>query len=276
MLAWHTRRVWLSTRETRRCGSRSLCRCASFDGSSVILSDKFAPITSEIGFVEMPAEPLAQWFRTWNESNVRARGVRVETEPVSGSLEEILQRLQPLTSVERRRYQFAKTVGSWSAYFDNGWTGGDTPSLSYAARTLKCRAIRAVAIPDSRSSSAKSGRFGATIFELYGPTEDQAFLNYQRTVSVANDGGRWRFSQSGTPLDFEDPSIFAVRSVRDRFGFEHLVRYLAQFGISGFDASFYTGDGFLVERHGPHAPDMREYRLEDVRESWSRPTATSG
>jgi len=236
----------------------------------LLLDDRFAPITSEFGFIEKDAAAVAEWFREWDESNVRGRGVVNEKRSVTGSLEQLLQMLEPLTTVERRRHLFVSTRGAWTAYFDNGCDGGDAARLAFFALELKVRAIRLVAVPDTRRGVATvGGRFGGTIFELYGPEEiPGGFLNSQRSVSVANDGGRWRFDQHGPLLAFEDPAIFKARTIRDRFSFEHLARYLGQLGIDAFDASFYERTGVLVERRGPHVPDMRECSLEAVRASW--------
>lgn len=165
----------------------------------LLLCDRFAPITSEFGFIEKDAAAFAEWFREWDGNNVRGRGVVDENRPVAGSIEQLLQTLEPLTTVERRRYLFVSTQGAWTAYFDSGCAGGDAVVLALAARELKTRAARVVAVPDSRQGVASAGgRFGSTVFELYGPElVPEGFLNYQRTVSVVNDGGRWRFDQSG-------------------------------------------------------------------------------
>src|SRR5262249_25760865 len=155
----------------------------------LLLDDRFAPITSEFGFIEKDAAAVAEWFREWDESNVRGRGVVNEKRSVTGSLEQLLQMLEPLTTVERRRHLFVSTRGAWTAYFDNGCPSGDAFVLALVAREMKVRAVRVVAVPDSMPDSRRTGgRFGATIFELYGPELiPGGFLNVQRTVGVAND-----------------------------------------------------------------------------------------
>jgi len=117
--------------------------------------------------------------------------------------------LEPLTTVERRRHLFVSTRRAWTAYFDNGCPSGDAFVLALVAREMKVRAVRVVAVPDSMPDSRRTGgRFGTTIFELYGPELiPGGFLNVQRTVGVANDGGRWRFDQGAS---------FGIRGSRHR------------------------------------------------------------
>jgi len=45
----------------------------------LLLSNRFAPITSEFGFIEFgfiekDAAAIAEWFRKWDGNNVRGRG----------------------------------------------------------------------------------------------------------------------------------------------------------------------------------------------------------
>jgi hypothetical protein len=235
-----------------------------------LLHDQLAPITSEFGFVEADSQTIADWYRVWDSSNVAARGVQVRRQVVAGSLAEMLQSLLPLTSVEARRYLFIPTRGSWTAYFDNGWQGSDAARLDYVASQLQCRAVRVVAVPDTLGTKAdrfKKGRYGATIFELYGP-RSTTFLNHERSIAVANDGGRWIFQQAGTPLPFEQLEAYGARSIRDRFNIELLDRYLQALGIHAFDEAFYKHEGVLLERVGPLAANVQEYSLDEVRQEF--------
>jgi hypothetical protein len=221
---------------------------------NLLLDDAFAPITSEFGFVETDLETLADWWMDRQESIQRTQGVSFRCVNADGPLAQQLSRLLPLTSVERRRWLLIPTGSGWTAVFDNGWRGGDAAGLSLSAKKLGCRAVRVVAVPDG------GGQCGARIFELYGPAETD-FLNYQRTISVANDGGRWRLDRGGTPLPAEDSSWFASRMVKDRFRVEHLAALLGTFGLDAFNESFYRPIGKLIEKHGPPVKGSVEYDL---------------
>ena len=238
----------------------------------LLLDDALAPVTSEFGFVESEPAKVADWFRQWDESNQVGRGVGVNRRVVTGTLPELLRSLEPLTSVERRRTLFMATQGPWTAYFDNGWRGGDAAMLSEVALELGCRALRVVAVPDSMGVKApklKKGRYGATMLEVFGPAQT-AFLNYVRSIVSSNDGDRWVFEQSGEPMPFEDLAAYRARSVRDRFTPVLLDRYLKALGVRAFEEDFYAPErtAFLVEREGPVAADLEEYSIADVQSRW--------
>lgn len=232
----------------------------------LLLDGKLEPITSEFGFVQAPPDIVAGWWLQREATIQRERGGGVDSRSVSGDLVETLSCLLPLTSVERRRVLLVATSSEWTAVFDNGWQGGDAAGLSSTALDLRCQAMRVVAVSDIKVQGTFR-RYGARIFELYG-AERTEFLNYVRTISVANDGGRWRMDQSGEPLPGEDPSWFSARQVKDRFREEHLALLLRSFGIEAFDQAFYRRDALLIERHGPTAPGYREYQLAEIQSQW--------
>jgi hypothetical protein len=175
--------------------------------SSQLLDDQFAPITSEIGFLECDSKVAAEFFVSWQEPIQADRDVRLVTREVVGELPTLLKHLLPLTSVEARRYLFLPTAGRWTAFFDNGWRGTDAFSVvSYLASLIGCRGIRSVSIPHTirKTASGEVGRFGATMLEVYSADASEcSFLNIRRSISASNDGGRWRFDTGGDPLEFE-------------------------------------------------------------------------
>jgi hypothetical protein len=182
----------------------------------------------------------------------------VQVQEVSGDLAHMLGALLPLTSVVRRRFLFVTCDQGWTAYFDNGWQGTDAAALAHVARELRCRAVRAVAIPEN------TPRHAASVFEIYGPTATD-FLNYVRSVSATNDGARWQFSQAGSVQPFEDLGAYESRAVRARFPLELLDRYLRAIGIRAFDEHFYRDSAFLVTVVGPMPAAIREYSLSEAR-----------
>jgi hypothetical protein len=236
----------------------------------LLLDNKFAPISSEIGFLETNCQQALREFVRWQEPLYQHRGISLTQRAVSGPLGEVLSSLLPLTSVERRRYLFVPTTELWVAYFDNGYQGTDTASvISYLAQRMRCRGLRVVGIPNTIQSkgSSPTGYYGAVIFEVYGP-EETDFLNYIRSISVVNEGGRWTFDQAGTPFPFEDTERYNRSRVKERFTFEMLRDYLLEFGIRAFDEQFYlpASDNMaaLVEKNGPNAPGLKQYLQSEV------------
>jgi hypothetical protein len=240
----------------------------------LLLDDRLAPITSEIGFLEAPCATAARSFVEWQAPIHEARGVTLRIRRVDGSLEAVLLALQPLTSVERRRHLFLPTRSAWTAYLDNGYQGTDAAStMSFLAERLHCRALRVVQVENTVTSQHRSacGQYGATILELYGP-EQTDFLNYVRSVSVANDGGRWVFDQAGTVQPFEDTARYQARRIQDRFTPDMLADYLRALGVRAFEEDFYMPPGdptaLLVEKIGSTAPNMQEYSLKEAKASF--------
>ena len=221
----------------------------------LLLEDRWAPVTSEMGFLETDAEHAARAFATWQRGLLTPRGFTVEVRPVSGSLEQALSALLPLTSPETQRHLFIPTRSAWTAYVENGWTGTDAASpMRYMARRLSCRGLRVVAVPHTlREEQGPLWRRDAGGVR---PAADGR-LNYVRALVCANDGGRWVFDQSGEPFPFEKLEQYQARRVRDRFTFDMLKDYLRHLGLSPFEEDFYLPEGapaWLVERKGSVSP----------------------
>ena len=232
----------------------------------LLLEDRWAPVTSEMGFLETGAEHAARAFAAWQGGLLAPRGIAVEVRPVPGSLEQSLSALLPLTSPERRRHLFLPTCSSWTAYVDNARGGTDAASaMGYMAQALGCRGMRVVAVPHTYRKG--KGRYGAVMLEVYGPHRTE-WLNYVRTLGASNDGGHWVFDQSGAPFPFEKVEQYQARRVRDRFTFEMLVEYLRHLGLSPFEEGFYLPKGvpaWLVEKTGPVVSTHEEFTLEQAR-----------
>lgn len=232
----------------------------------LLLDDRWAPVTSEMGFLEADAEHAARAFASWQAGLMAPRGITVEVHPVSGLLEQVLSSLLPLTSPETLRDLFIPTRSSWTAYVENGWGGTDAASaMPYMARTLGCRALRVVAVPNTFQKN--KGRYGAVMLEVYGPHRTD-WINTVRAVSALNDGGTWVFDQLGQPFPFEKVEQYQARRVKDRFTFDMLKEYLGHLGLSPFEADFYLPEGapaWLVEKTGPAIPSHEEYTLAQAR-----------
>ncbi|MFL5346800.1 MAG: hypothetical protein ACJ8AT_18620 [Hyalangium sp.] len=234
----------------------------------LLLEDRWAPVTSEMGFLELGAEQAAQAFATWQEGLMTPRGISVEVLPISGSLEQVLSSLLPLTSGETQRELFIPTRSVWTAYVENGWTGTDAASpLRAMARRLSIRCLRVVAVPHTLRKD-QGGRYGGVMLDVFGPEQPGKSHNYVRAIEVANDGGRWVFEQEGEPFPFEQVEQYQARRVRDRFTFEMLKDYLRHLGLAPFDEDFYMPPGtraWLVQKTGPFTTVGQEYTLEQAR-----------
>lgn len=235
-----------------------------------LLNGKFAPMSYQIGFIETDCARAVEFYSRWQAELHSSRGVTIEQKPIMGELERALGALVPLTSVERRRHLFVPTNSAWTAYFDNGYRGPDVVStMSYLAKNLRCRTLKVVNVPDTGEGKAKGrGRYGALELQMYGPT-DQPGLNTLRTIHLSNQGDKWEFVQTGTPFDFERTEQYAARKIRDRFSLETLVEYVGALGLQPFEQSFYLpatkSEAILIEKLGPHNPNMKEFSLEEVR-----------
>jgi hypothetical protein len=215
----------------------------------------FFPATGEIGFLQAPCADVVDAFASWRQ-DLKQRPVR---RAIEGGLKEGVAALLPLTTVDRRRWTFFQ-VGNWTAFLDNGARGTDAMSTgSHLAQAIGCRGLRVVAIGDQ----ASTGAYAATILELYGAANTD-FLNYIRSISVANDGGRWRFDANGTPQAFEDLEAYKKRRIQERFTPQMLRAYLAELGVSAFDPSSYRAEA-LVERTDEEPEGVQHLTLEEAR-----------
>lgn len=236
----------------------------------LLLDDRLAPITSELGFVQAPVDVVVDALVNWQESIYGPHGGSYTNRTVSGDLETLLSTLLPLTIPERRRFLLLPTAApEWTAYFDNGGAGSAAfPHLVALARLAGLRGVRATAVPDSASGRGRrpGGRYGATVFEVYGDSKTR-LAGVERSVELINDGGKWRFSQDGPPLPFEDLDAYQARRAKDRFTPALLQRYLAELGLLAFDEDFYAPAGFgvLVEKQGKMIDGTKSLTLAEAR-----------
>jgi hypothetical protein len=115
-------------------------------------------------------------------------------------------------------------IDGWTLVLNNTPLGTDVGVLpSYAARELKCRAIRALRVDDDEPG------YPARVLEVYGP-DGEPPLALERSIATANDGGRWVFETSGKAFAFEDEEAYRRRSKASRFTGEMLHDYLLALG----------------------------------------------
>ncbi len=173
-----------------------------------------APLTFTVGFLETSLQTFAGGLLQWTREHQQD----VESSAVEGLPLEVLRSLEPLTMLRRRELLLA-TKSAWTVYFDNGTKGADPfGPISCLAERLGCRGLIVTNMPHTirTQGGRETGMSGALQFELFAP-EEREFLNHERSISVAYDGGKWRFDATGSVQPFEDLERYQAQEIRDRF-----------------------------------------------------------
>lgn len=228
-----------------------------------LLNNEFAPITFKIGLLNCSYGRALEAFVDWRR---RVHKV-VEFEEEESPLERKLASLQPLEPVPGRQLMVSTKSDDWVAFFNNGSRGSDPVSIvGHLSQELTCRGLIATAVPDTYSHG--KGLYGSVQFELFAPHRTE-FLNYERTVSASNDGGKWVFGAVGAVQPFEETESYSNRRVRDRFTPDMLRRYCHALGVYIDSYEFY-GTQSVLQVRGPLQPrpgGWPSFSLEQVRES---------
>jgi hypothetical protein len=225
-----------------------------------LLDERFAPITSQIGFLETSVDEAQQALEDWRgELYDHVASAALDAFP------DALRHLEPLTAAGRPR-EILVPVGRWTAYFDNSLRGTDALSaIGHLSRRMQCQGLAVTTVPHTLDGRG-TGRAGAVQFELFGPLATE-FLNYVRTVAVTFDGSRWVFTATGTPQAFEETGAYQARRTRDRFTSEMLERYCKALGIDVFDPEAYGPEAFLLESAVPLPADGLVMSLKQAQEA---------
>jgi len=209
-----------------------------------LLDDRFAPITSSIGYARLGLDDAVGALASWRRS-IGQRSVSVEE--IADRFPECLHRLEPLTGGVRPRELLVDASNGWTAYFDCSLRGTDAVStIGYLTQAAGCIGLAVRTVPHTAGEAGlRHGRLGAVQFEMFGPFKTD-FLNYIRTVHVSFDGSRWVFDAVGTPQDFEEIDSYQAPRVRDRFTSEMLERYCKALGLDVFNSDAYGPRAVLV------------------------------
>lgn len=178
----------------------------------------------------------------------------LRSETCKGTVADGLNGLLPRTSPIATKYLFWPVNESWTLYFDNSAGGTDAAPLSVLSSHLHTNSIRVVMAEQLVDTVTKQiEQYGATIFEYYVDGADR------RHIFAANDGGKWKFGQSGAPFAFEDIDAYKERSVQKRFTPEMLLTYLRSLGIElVHDTSLrMLGSGFILTKVGKMPASLR-------------------
>ena len=234
-----------------------------------MIIQNWSPVTHDLGLIQLPVEDVVRHVTDWH-LGLGTRYVRTEC---STSLEEAFQSLLPLTHAKTRRL-FLPTAAGWTACFQNGIQGSDPyPAMSFLAGRAEVLAMRVCVQPNRPHP--------ATIWEVYAPPEmgGEPPLNYRRSLAAMNDGGKWVFSNSGTPYEFEDVAMYSAPRIRDRFTPAMLEHYLdVGFDLRPLEDSFYEvpSSSAVTLSQTTNLYPTAEYSLEEVKLGvpWRRPRET--
>jgi hypothetical protein len=228
-----------------------------------LLSERFAPITSSIGFLRLSLDEAADALVQWRRSLVNGRVSAEE----AGPFPNCLSLLEPLIGGARPRELLVEAHSGWTAYFDCLLRGTDAVStVGYLARTLRCQGLAVRAVPHTAASPEQThGRFGSVQFEMFGPLRTD-FLNYVRTIEMTFDGSRWVFGADGTEQWFEETDAYKARRVRDRFTSEMLESYCKALDLDVFDPGSYGPQSVLIRSDVPVPTGGQVMSLEQVQQ----------
>lgn len=225
-----------------------------------LLDNKFAPITSSIGFLETSLPVAAERLHQWRQ---HLYGSGVVSSELDG-LDEGLASLEPLVTGHTPR-ELLVEHGSWSAYFDCSLFGTDAaPVVSYLARELACRGVAIDVTPHSLDRLRGVGRPGAVKWELFGPNQTD-FLNYIRTVALVHNGRKWEFEAHGQVQAYEDVERYRRLKTSERFGPDLVEAYCADLGLNIFDTNSYGPACVLIKNPSPVPQGAREMTLAEAR-----------
>ncbi len=146
----------------------------------------------------------------------------------SGSLREIVDDLLPGTRPYPHNQVFFETESPWALFIEDGACGTDAHCLRVLSEKMQTEAIRAVLSPGGDVTP-----WPAVMFEHYRCGA------VTRSIAAANDGGRWVWYASGTPLTVENVTNYDKRVIRTRFTPNGLLEVLSFFGIVPNAPGFY-------------------------------------
>lgn len=200
-----------------------------------LLGGAASPLGLTVQYIQADATALVDEIVRWRTG----LGNRLEvSEP--RAYPDVLMDLLPFEAPWTRELVMPCGDG-WSAYLNSAIGGGDpTASGGAVAHRLGVRCVVAQHAPRHGPGHA------ATQLWVQGPAGEPPLM-YERTLAAHAEDGRWSWYVSGRPFDFEDPSRYTARRIRDRFDRPLLLQYLAALGIPAEDDAAY-GPGVVVQQ----------------------------
>jgi len=219
-----------------------------------LLENRFAPVTFTIGFLEADITRVSAFLESWRDSINRRQRVKC----VSASLADMLKALAPVTYPETKEL-LVVTDSTWTAYFVNSSRVPNIAGvMSHVSSNLHVRGVLVSYVPGTVDATGVTRLHASVHMELFSPTNTD-FLNYERSIGVFSEDGRWQFIASGRTQAFERPDEYTKRLVKDRFTPALLAEYSKSLGIEGFSSDFYGREGILIEEEQPFATEALSY-----------------
>jgi len=203
-------------------------------GSLLLPNSSAGPTSETIGLIEADTVAFMTWLtgalgHGWSYHDVGG-----------GSVSSLLAKLDPRESGPLSKYLLLQ-LGGWTGVLTDGPLGTDLGVIpSRVARDLMVTAVRATAVDPGSVS------FYATVFEVFDHQSSDPQLS-RRSIYAADDGGRWRFGQTGDPFPFEELDAYSRRRVRDRFTPEMIRTYLRALGAPEVTLESEV-TGFIIDR----------------------------
>jgi len=218
--------------------------------------DELGSFASSIGLIKSSCRLVASEFLRWQEDILKPWGFKIEVETVDSTLSQALAKLKPRTSPIITKYLFWPLADNWTMYIDNGVHGSDASPPSVLATRLDVDAVRVVmCLDDLPAGNTRNATFYANILEYYRGNKEI------RHIFASNDGGVWRFGQSGEPFSFENTEAYKSRSIRNRFTASMLLEYLSNLGIDLQSEDFggRDGSGYVLKKQGKMPANFCEH-----------------
>ena len=194
------------------------------------LLDAYPPVTHYIGFVKANLDTIVEFCDDW----LVPYGIP-PAERFRAPVQEAIRRFAPS---DKEQKLFIQCRSGWTALFRNIDDVPEGPIRNITSK-LKLRGVVATYVPDSYDPKTYKGELGAVQLRIFEPFET-FFMNCGRSISVINEGNRWRFDQGWKPLPFENLEAYKAKRIRDRFTIEMLIDYLHHLKIDAYSPDFYT------------------------------------
>ena len=201
-------------------------------------------LVSGYGLIEADFDRVVERFGSHRRADQSTMHVLEITDRVARASEWLDRRTVPATRL------VIVENGGWTAVVTNHRTGSDfNDHVYWAATTVSARAIRVV---DSearwwrRSSLRERLAYEGRLFDLRDDAGDSV-----RSITCADDGDRWAFETSGTPLAVEATFEYDAPRRKDRFTRRNLHDLLESLGATSLTPDTFLGAprfGLLEER----------------------------
>lgn len=151
------------------------------------------------------------------------------------------------------RYVLFALDATWTVVVNNQRGGSDVADLVRAIR--RSEPALAVRVVDHDAVDAVQNGFRVRTQYEARMVEIQSDGEVRRTITCADDGGRWSFETTGAPLPVEAQFDYEARRRRDRFTRQDLDALLQSLGASAVtEADFDQALGFTLLTSTPHDP----------------------